>query len=134
MPGEILGVLGESGSGKSTLAASVLRLLPSNGHIGGGTVLFEGKNLLQVGYQDLRQIRGGRIALISQEPSLALHPTLRVGEQVRQVLAAHQASTRKELAERIRDGKPASPGFDAAVTRHRLLDAIVRASDTGLKQ
>jgi oligopeptide/dipeptide ABC transporter ATP-binding protein len=102
MPGEILGVLGESGSGKSTLGASVLRLLPPNGQIGGGAVLFEGKNLLQAGYQDLRQIRGGRIALISQEPSLALHPTLRVGEQVRQVLAAHQAP-KKELAERTRE-------------------------------
>src|SRR5258708_16485270 len=101
MPGEILGVLGESGSGKSTLAASVLRLLPPNGHIG-GAILFEGKNLLKAGYRELRQIRGGRIALIFQEPSLALHPTIRVGEQVRQVLAAHQSSTKKELAERTR--------------------------------
>lgn len=103
MPGEILGVLGESGSGKSTLAASVLRLLPPNGHIGGGAVLFEGKNLLQAGYEDLRQIRGGRISLIFQEPSLALHPTIRVGAQVRQVLAAHQSSTTKELAARTRE-------------------------------
>jgi oligopeptide/dipeptide ABC transporter ATP-binding protein len=103
MPGEILGVLGESGSGKSTLAASVLRLLPPNGRIGGGAVLFEGKNLLQAGYQELRQIRGGRIALIFQEPSLALHPTIRVGQQVRQVLAAHQSSAKKELAERTRE-------------------------------
>ena len=103
LPGEILGVLGESGSGKSTLAASVLRLLPPNGHIGGGAVLFEGKNLLQAGYPELRQIRGGRIALIFQEPSLALHPTIRVGEQVRQVLAAHQVCTKKELAERTRE-------------------------------
>jgi len=103
MPGEILGVLGESGSGKSTLAASVLRLLPPNGHIGGGAVLFEGKNLLQAGYRELRQIRGGRISLICQEPSLALHPTIRVGQQVCQVLAAHQSSTKKELTERTRE-------------------------------
>ena len=102
MPGEILGVLGESGSGKSTLAASVLRLLPPNGQISGGAVLFEGKNLLQAGYQELRQIRGGRISLIFQEPSLALHPTIRVGDQVRQVLGAHQSSAKKELAERTR--------------------------------
>jgi oligopeptide/dipeptide ABC transporter ATP-binding protein len=103
MPGEILGVLGESGSGKSTLAASVLRLLPPNGQISGGAVLFEGKNLLQAGYQELRQIRGGRISLIFQEPSLALHPTIRVGEQVRQVLAAHQSLSKKELTERARE-------------------------------
>jgi oligopeptide/dipeptide ABC transporter ATP-binding protein len=103
MPGEILGVLGESGSGKSTLAASVLRLLPANGHIAGGAVLFEGKNLLQAGYRELRQIRGGRISMIFQEPSLALHPTIRVGAQVRQVLAAHQSLAKKELASRTRE-------------------------------
>jgi oligopeptide/dipeptide ABC transporter ATP-binding protein len=103
MPGEILGVLGESGSGKSTLAASVLRLLPPAGHIGGGSVLFEGRNLLQASAEELRQIRGGRIALIFQEPSLALHPTIRVGEQVRQVLAAHQSSGKKDLNQRTRE-------------------------------
>ena len=102
MPGEILGVLGESGSGKSTLAASVLRLLPPNGHIAGGEILFDGKNLLQASSEELRQIRGGRIALIHQEPSLALHPTMRVGKQVRQVLAAHQSSPKIDLDERTR--------------------------------
>jgi len=103
MPGEILGVLGESGSGKSTLAASVLRLLPPNGQIGSGAVLFEGKNLLQSNSEELRQIRGARIALIFQEPSLALHPTIRVGEQVRQVLVAHQSSNQNDLRQRTRE-------------------------------
>ena len=103
MPGEILGVLGESGSGKSTLAASVLRLLPPNGHIGGGAALFEGRNLLQANSEELRQIRGGRIALIFQEPSLALHPTMRVGEQVRRVLSAHNSSAKNEWSERTRE-------------------------------
>jgi len=103
MPGEILGVLGESGSGKSTLAASVLRLLPPNGQVGGGAVLFEGKNLLQVTSEELRQIRGNRIALIFQEPALALHPTMRVGEQVRRVLAAHRSSRKNDLHHRTRE-------------------------------
>jgi len=103
MPGEILGVLGESGSGKSTLAASVLRLLPPNGQIGSGAVLFEGKNLLQSNSEELRQIRGARIALIFQEPSLALHPTIRVGEQVRQVLAAHQSLNKNDLNQRTQE-------------------------------
>ena len=89
MSGEILGVLGESGSGKSTLAASVVRLLPSNGRITRGAVLFAGKDLVELNAEELRQIRGRRIALIFQEASLALHPTMRAGEQVRQVLAAH---------------------------------------------
>ncbi len=102
MPGEILGILGESGSGKSTLAASVLRLLPLNGHIANGAVLFGGKNLLQIQPEGLRQIRGARIALIFQEPSLALHPTIRVGEQVLQLLAAHQSTKGNDLKERTR--------------------------------
>src|SRR5580692_10679666 len=66
-PAEILGVVGESGSGKSTLAAALLRLLPSNGKIQQGAILFEGKNLLDASRQELRKIRGGRIGLIFQE-------------------------------------------------------------------
>ena len=102
MPAEILGVLGESGSGKSTLAVSLLRLLPGNAKILRGTVHFEGKNLLQAKPEELQQIRGRRISLIFQEPSLALHPTMRAGEQVRQLLAAHGASGKNALNERTR--------------------------------
>jgi oligopeptide/dipeptide ABC transporter ATP-binding protein len=99
-PGEILGVLGESGSGKSTLAAALLRLLPSNGKIQKGTVLFEGKNLLDFSPQDLQKIRGGRIGLILQEPSSSLHPTMQVGKQVSDVLAAHESLDRRTLSEK----------------------------------
>jgi oligopeptide/dipeptide ABC transporter ATP-binding protein len=102
LPGEILGVLGESGSGKSTLAASVLRLLPPNGQIEKGAVLYEGHNLLRANREKLRQIRGGKIALIFQEPSLALHPTIRVGQQVRRVLAAHNSLAKNDLNDRTR--------------------------------
>src|SRR5580698_538335 len=98
--GEILGVLGESGSGKSTLAAALLRLLPAGGKIQQGSVLFQGKNLLEVSPQHLRKIRGGRIGLISQEPSSSLHPTLQVGQQVSDVLAAHEALDRRTLREK----------------------------------
>ncbi|HXJ06236.1 MAG TPA: ABC transporter ATP-binding protein [Candidatus Acidoferrum sp.] len=99
-PGEILGVLGESGSGKSTLAASLLRLLPSNGIVQKGRVLFEGANLLEASPQYLRKIRGGRVGLILQEPSLALHPALQVGQQVSGVLAAHESFDRRTLREK----------------------------------
>src|SRR5437879_6032028 len=90
-PGEILGVLGESGSGKSTLAASLLCLLPANGKIQQGSILFEGRDVLQAEPRDLESIRGRRIALINQEPLVALHPTMRVGDQVSEVLAAHRS-------------------------------------------
>jgi oligopeptide/dipeptide ABC transporter ATP-binding protein len=99
-PGEILGVVGESGSGKSTLAAALLRLLPSNGKIQQGTVLFEGKNLLDASPQELRKIRGGRIGLIFQEPSSSLHPTIEVGRQISNVLAAHESLDRRTLSEK----------------------------------
>jgi len=102
MPGEIMGVLGESGSGKSTLAGSLVRLLPPNGNITRGAVYFEGKDLLRAKPGELQQIRGARISLIFQEPSLALHPTMRAGEQVRQVLAAHGSPGRSALNDRIR--------------------------------
>ena len=99
-PGEILGVLGESGSGKSTLAASLLLLLPSNGKIQQGKVLFAGKDLLTASPQDLRVVRGGHISLIGQEPSSSLHPTLQVGQQVSDVLAAHESLNRRILSEK----------------------------------
>src|SRR6266852_7395115 len=100
MPGEILGVLGEYGSGKSTLAVSLVRLLPGNGEITHGAVHFEGKDLLQAKLEELQQIRRPRISLSFREPSLALHPTMRAGEQVRQVLAAHSSPGKSALKER----------------------------------
>lgn len=100
-PGEILGVLGESGSGKSTLAAALLRLLPSNGKIQKGSVLFEGKDLLATRPEDLRKIRGGRIGLIFQEPSSSLHPTLQVRQQISDVVAAHETLDRRALNEKV---------------------------------
>jgi oligopeptide/dipeptide ABC transporter ATP-binding protein len=99
--GEILGVLGESGSGKSTLAASLLRLLPPNGKIQQGSIIFEGRDVLQLGPRELQSIRGSRIALIHQEPSAALHPTIRIGDQVSEVLAAHGYQDRKTRRERM---------------------------------
>jgi oligopeptide/dipeptide ABC transporter ATP-binding protein len=87
--GEILGVLGESGCGKSTLASSLLSLLSNGGRLTGGSVQFEGREILNESEPELRRIRGSRIALIFQEASLALHPVMRVGQQVANVIAAH---------------------------------------------
>ncbi|PYT95880.1 MAG: peptide ABC transporter ATP-binding protein [Acidobacteria bacterium] len=101
-PGEILGVLGESGSGKSTLAASLLRLFRQDTVVASGAVLFEGMDLLQAKPNELQRIRGKRISLIFQEPSVALHPTMRVGSQVRQVLHAHGVDGRA-LNQRTRE-------------------------------
>jgi peptide/nickel transport system ATP-binding protein len=99
-PGETLGVLGESGSGKSTLASALLRLLPENGEIQKGAVLFEGRDLLRAELRALEGIRGARIALVFQEPSLALHPAIRVGEQIGDALLAHQKLSRGALRDK----------------------------------
>jgi oligopeptide/dipeptide ABC transporter ATP-binding protein len=101
--GEILGVMGESGSGKSTLASALLRLLPANGRITGGEILLEGSDVLQMNAVELRRIRGGAVSVIFQEPSLALHPTIRIGDQVVEVLGAHGASSERERSERARE-------------------------------
>jgi oligopeptide/dipeptide ABC transporter ATP-binding protein len=99
--GEIVGVLGESGSGKSTLAVALLNLLPPNAILQSGSVLFENKNLLQISPRELQSIRGARLSLIFQEPSSALHPTLRIGQQVADVLAAHSSLARQALREKV---------------------------------
>ena len=101
--GEILGVLGESGSGKSTLATSLLGLFRANAVTASGAVLFEGQDLLQAKPGELQRIRGKRISLIFQEPSVALHPTMRAGRQIRQVLSAHGMVGRRALEQRTRE-------------------------------
>jgi oligopeptide/dipeptide ABC transporter ATP-binding protein len=73
---------------------ALLRLLPRNAEIEKGAVLFEGQDLLRAESHALEDVRGARIALIFQEPSLALHPTIRIGEQVSDVLAAHESASR----------------------------------------
>lgn len=98
--GETLGVLGESGSGKSTLAATLLGVLRANGRIEKGVVSFEGQDLTQVNAIELESIRGKRIGSIFQEPLIALHPAIRVGEQVGDVLAAHQPASRRAIREK----------------------------------
>ncbi|HKW34653.1 MAG TPA: ABC transporter ATP-binding protein [Candidatus Acidoferrum sp.] len=102
-PGEVIGVLGESGSGKSTLAVSLLGLFRRDSVVAEGAVLFQGKDLLKAEPRELQAIRGKNISLIFQEPSVALHPTMRVGRQVRQVLVAHGMGDRGELDRRTRE-------------------------------
>jgi oligopeptide/dipeptide ABC transporter ATP-binding protein len=101
-PGETLGILGESGSGKSTLAVALLRMLPANGKVLQGAVRFAGKDLLRCDEREMQSVRGAGIALIFQEPSLALHPALRVRRQVADVIAAHQQISRSAVREKTR--------------------------------
>jgi len=101
--GEILGVLGESGSGKSTLALSLLHLLPGNGRITGGEILLNGADVVEMDAIQLRRLRGSGISMVFQEASLALHPTMRIGDQVGEVLRAHQGLSKRERVARTRE-------------------------------
>ncbi|HET6933582.1 MAG TPA: ABC transporter ATP-binding protein [Candidatus Angelobacter sp.] len=98
---EGLGILGESGSGKSSLALALLRLLPENATTSSGTVQFAGTDLLALSRPELRRVRGAEIALISQEPALALNPVLSIGRQMEDVLRAHSPMAAQQRRERI---------------------------------
>jgi oligopeptide/dipeptide ABC transporter ATP-binding protein len=81
-PGEAFGLVGESGCGKSMTLRAIMGLLPRPGHIVGGEVLFDGEDLVTASPGRLRQVRGGSIAMIFQEPMTALNPVMRVGDQI----------------------------------------------------
>lgn len=110
-PGELVGILGESGSGKSTLAAALLRLLPTDARYDSGTIRFRDRELLALSESALRRIRGAEIALIPQDPALALNPVIRVGDQIAEVLRAHVHMTRRDRRTRVEE-LLAEVGFD----------------------
>lgn len=88
--GEAYALLGESGCGKSITALSLMRLLPDGGRIVSGSVQLDGEEILILPERDMRQVRGGKMAMIFQEPMLALNPVLKVGMQIKEALALHQ--------------------------------------------
>ncbi len=95
--GETLGVVGESGCGKSVTAKSILRLIPSPpGKIEKGQILFHGKDLTKISYEELRTIRGNKIAMIFQEPMTSLNPVYTVGEQIIESIEQHLDKTYDE--------------------------------------
>jgi peptide/nickel transport system ATP-binding protein len=87
-PGELFGIAGESGSGKSVLAQAILGLLPT-AEIS-GEIWFEGRDLLTLGSRDLQQLRGARIAMISQDPLSCLHPYYTIGSQISEAILTHR--------------------------------------------
>jgi peptide/nickel transport system ATP-binding protein len=98
--GDAYGIIGESGSGKSTLAYAIMRHLGANGRISRGTVLFRGRDVLQMSEPELRALRGERIAMVYQQPQAALNPSLPLGEQVAEVFTAHARVSRQEARRR----------------------------------
>ena len=100
-PGETVGVVGESGCGKSVTALSVMRLIPMPpGEIAGGEVWFDGENLVEAEPQRMREIRGGKIGMIFQEPMTSLNPVFTVGDQIEEAVRLHMDMSAAEARER----------------------------------
>lgn len=97
--GEVLGLVGESGSGKSMTSLAVMGLLPPSARVS-GEVKFDGRDVLKASAEELRQMRGTRMAMIFQEPMTALNPVMRIGDQVAEAVLAHGTSNKKDAAEK----------------------------------
>lgn len=91
--GQTVALVGESGSGKSMTARSIMGLVPSPGLISGGSIKLEGRELVGADEEELRGLRGSRMAMIFQEPMTSLNPVLRIGDQVMEPLLLHRALT-----------------------------------------
>lgn len=95
--GETLAVVGESGCGKSVTAMSILRLIESQGgEVVGGSISFQGRNLLALTEPEMRRVRGNDIAMIFQEPMTSLNPVYTIGEQIGETLRLHRGLTERE--------------------------------------
>lgn len=94
--GKVLGIVGESGSGKSVTAYSIMQILAPTGKIVGGSVKFDGKELVGASEKTLRSIRGNKISIIFQDPMTSLNPTYTVGHQITEVILLHTKRNRRE--------------------------------------
>jgi peptide/nickel transport system ATP-binding protein len=98
--GDALGLVGESGCGKSTLAFGVMNYVAKNGRITNGRVLFGGDDILQRSQKELDKTRGDRIAMVYQDPMAALNPSMRIGDQLTEVLSEHEGLQGRPAKER----------------------------------
>ena len=98
--GKVLGIVGESGSGKSVTAYSVMQILEKTGKIVGGSVMFNGQELVGAGEKVMKTIRGNKISIIFQDPMTSLNPTYTIGHQLMEAIMLHTPRNRKQAKER----------------------------------
>ena len=100
--GETFGLVGESGSGKTATARSVMRLIPiPPGEVVRGRILFEGTNILEHSPQQMRELRGKKVAMVFQEPMSALNPVFTVGKQIADALRTNLGMSKKAAKTRV---------------------------------
>ena len=99
--GRTIGLVGETGAGKTTIAKTIMRILPDRAaHIRGGQVLLDGKDLLTTSEEEMRKVRGDKISMVFQDPMTALNPTMRVGDQIAEVIIHHNDISQAESEKR----------------------------------
>ena len=98
--GKTLGIVGESGCGKSMTSLSIMRLIEKPGKIEGGEILLDGQDIVKMSEDEMRKIRGKKIAMIFQEPMTSLNPVFTIGQQLIEALLLHENMTKKEAKER----------------------------------
>ena len=99
-PGKTLGLVGETGAGKTTTALGILRLVPEPGKILGGSIEYKGRDILRMSEKEVQDLRGNEISMIFQDPMTALNPTMRVGEQVAEVIRLHEGCSKAAAIKR----------------------------------
>jgi len=123
--GKTMGLVGESGCGKSVTSLSIMRLIPSPpGKIVGGEILYRGRDLLKLGNEEMRKIRGNEISMIFQEPMTSLNPVFTVGNQIGEAVRLHQGlgkkDARNKTIEMLRLVKIADPESRVDAYPHQL--------------
>jgi len=122
--GETLGIVGESGCGKSMTGLAIIGLLPVYGKVTQGEVLLNGENLVTAGERRLRQIRGGDIAMVFQDPFTSLNPAMRVGDQIAEAMVLHRSmswrAARKEAVKMLESVKVPAPASTVRKYPHQL--------------
>ncbi|WP_198379813.1 ABC transporter ATP-binding protein [Roseomonas sp. KE2513] len=101
--GKVLGLVGESGSGKTVTGFSIMRLVDEPGRIVGGEILFGGRDLAKASEEEMRQLRGNRVAMIFQDPMMTLNPVLRIDTQMIETMQAHRKISHEDARQRARD-------------------------------
>lgn len=128
--GEVLGLVGESGSGKSVTGFSIMGLVDKPGKVSSGQILFDGEDLATQSYEQMRSLRGRRIAMVFQDPMMTLNPVLRIGTQMTEAIHAHEKVSPSQARIRARDAL----GMVGIPSPEERLDAYPHEFSGGMRQ